>query len=120
MSISAGFLRSSTGRQVEYGVWKDATDQLVIWGLNTSGFNTEDGHPLRIYSREPGKLKIAFGSLNIIVTGTRILFLDNDFLSAHLPSSLAGKTNVGWEIEQILIAMNAHGLGGDLHHGARQ
>src|SRR5262249_22547881 len=50
--------------------------------------------------------------LNIIVTGTRILFIDNDFLSANLPSSLSGKTNVGWEIEQILTAMSAHGSGG--------
>jgi hypothetical protein len=100
------------GAQVECGVWKDATDQLVIWGLTPSGFNTEDGHPLRISSREPGKLKIAFGRLNIIVTGTRILFIDNDFLSAHLPSSLAGKTDFGWEVEHILTAMNAHGSGG--------
>jgi len=100
------------GSQVECGVWKDDTDQLVIWGLTPSGFNTEDGHPLRISSREPGKLKIAFGSLNIIVTGTRLLFLDNDFLSTHLPSALAGTPNVGWEIEQILTAMNAHGAGG--------
>ena len=65
------------GSQVECGVWKDDTDQLVMWGLNPSGFTTEDCHPLRISSREPGKLKVAFGSLNIIVIGTRILFLDN-------------------------------------------
>ena len=77
-----------------------------------SGFTTEDGHPLRISSREPGKLKIAFGRLNIIVTGTRLLFLDNDFLSAHLPSYISGKPNVGWEVEQILTAMSAHGAGG--------
>ena len=83
-----------------------------MWGLHTSGFNTEDGHPLSIYSREPGKLKIAFGRLNIIVTGTRILFIDNDFLSVHLPSYISGKTNVGWEVEQILTAMSAHGSGG--------
>ena len=100
------------GSTVECGVWKDDTEQLVIWGLHTSGFNTEDGYPLSIYSREPGKLKIAFGRLNIIVTGTRILFIDNDFLSVHLPSSISGKTNVGWEVEQILTAMSAHGCGG--------
>lgn len=100
------------GSQVACGVWKDDTDQLVIWGLNTSEFNTEEGHPLSIYSREPGKLKIAFGRLNIIVTGTRILLLDNDFLSAHLSSSLSEKSNVAWEVEQILTAMSAHGAGG--------
>jgi len=100
------------GTTVECGVWKDATDQLVMWGLHTGGFNTEDGHPLRISSREPGKLKIAFGRLNIIVTGTRILFLDNDFLSTHLSSSLSGKPHVAWEVEQILTAMSAHGCGG--------
>ena len=100
------------GSTVECGVWKDDTDQLVMWGLQTGGFNTEDGHPLRISSREPGKLKLAFGRLNIIVTGTRILFLDNDFLSAHLPPALSGKPHVGWEVEQILTAMSAHGCGG--------
>ena len=36
------------GSNVECGVWKDDTDQLVMWGLHTSGFNTEDGHPLSI------------------------------------------------------------------------
>jgi sensor domain DACNV-containing protein len=100
------------GSHVECGVWKDDTDQLVIWGLNTNGFTTEDCRPLRIYSREPGKLKVSFGSLNIIVTGTRILLLDNDFLSANLPPALSEKTHVGWEIEQILTAMSAHGSGG--------
>src|SRR2546426_9056075 len=78
---------------VECGVWKDDNDQLVIWGLNTSGFSTVDSHPLGIYSREPGKMKIAFGRLNIIVTGTRILFIDNNFLYAHVPSPIAGKTD---------------------------
>ena len=97
---------------VECGVWKDDTDQLVMWGLNTSGFSTVDGHPLSIYSREPGKLKIAFGRLNIIVTGTRILFIDNNFLSAHIPAPLAGNTDFGWDVEQILTAMSAHGSGG--------
>ena len=60
------------GATVECGVWKDDADQLVMWGLHTSGFTTEDGHPLRISSREPGKLKIAFGSLNIIVTSCSV------------------------------------------------
>ena len=102
------------GATVACGVWKDATDQLVIWGWHTSGFTTEDCHPLRISSRDPGTLKIAFGRLNIIVTGTRILFIDNDFLAVHLPASLSGQTQVGWEVEQILTAMAAHGAGGTL------
>ena len=97
---------------VECGVWKDDAEQLVMWGLNTSGFNTEDCHPLSISSREPGKLKIAFGILNIIVTGTRILFIDNDFLSANMPSYISGRTNVGWDVEYILTEMYAHGSGG--------
>ena len=97
---------------VECGVWKDDNDQLVIWGLNTSGFSTVDGHPLGIYSREPGKMKIAFGRLNIIVTGTRILFIDNNFLYAHVPSPIAGKTDFGWDVEHIITAMYAHGSGG--------
>src|SRR2546426_5637988 len=83
------------GSHVDLGVCIDQNDHLMIWGFDTGEFSMTARNYVRIHSIEPGVIRLAFADVNIIFTGTRIVYVDKNFLSSEAVATLVGQTPLG-------------------------
>jgi hypothetical protein len=102
------------GTHIDLGVCIDHNDELMIWGFDTGEFSLTARQYLYLHSLDPGVLRLAFAEVNLIFTGTRIMCVDQNFLSSEALATLVEPTHLGPDLKEIITEMSAHRHGGTL------